>query len=76
MLLLVLYYSKLLNEPGQYFMFRWGKFELERNLVSVSNEIKTKEDRFCVCKFSRSFLVAQNSLKQPIFETFLSFVVA
>ena len=27
--------SKLLNETGQYFMFRWGKFEFGRSLVSM-----------------------------------------
>ena len=30
-----LYISKLWNEPGQYFMFRWGKFELGGSLNSM-----------------------------------------
>ena len=57
MLLLMLYYSKLFNEPGQYFMFRWGKFELGRNLVSVSNEIKTKEDHFSASKLEKCLFI-------------------
>ena len=54
-MLLLMLYSKSLSETGQYFMFRWGKFELRRSLVSVSNKIKTKENHLCVCKCSRSF---------------------
>ena len=33
----------LLNEPGQYFMFRWGKFELGRSLVSMHTNGRPKE---------------------------------
>ena len=60
-MLLLMLYSKSLNETGQYFMFRWGKFELRRSLV---NSVKA------------TYLNLVNSLKQLIFETFLSFVVA
>ena len=34
----MLYYSKLFNELGQYFMFRWSKFVLGRSLVSLHTD--------------------------------------
>ena len=70
-MLLLMLYSKSLNETG--LMFRWGKFELRRSLVSVSNKIKTMENHLCVCKCSRSFSGSAKFIKATYLWNFSQF---